>query len=206
MTQITLDPREGGGASPLAGGLSGAMIGRAVGDAFVKLNPVKLVKNPVIFTTWIVALLSTISAAAAMAGGQSAGFAVQLALWLWATVLFANVAESVAEGRGKAAADSLRATRVTTKAKLIVDPETGTVIPTNASDLEIGSVILVEAGDVIASDGEIIEGVASVNEAAITGESAPVIRESGGDRSAVTGGTTVVSDWIKVRITATRKP
>jgi len=125
MTQITLDPREGGGASPLAGGLSGAMIGRAVGDAFVKLNPVKLVKNPVIFTTWIVALLSTISAAAAMAGGQSAGFAVQLALWLWATVLFANVAESVAEGRGKAAADSLRATRVTTKAKLIVDPETG---------------------------------------------------------------------------------
>ena len=153
MTQITLDPREGGGASPLAGGLSGAMIGRAVGDAFVKLNPVKLVKNPVIFTTWIVALLSTISAAAAMAGGQSAGFAVQLALWLWATVLFANVAESVAEGRGKAAADSLRATRVTTKAKLIVDPETGMVIPTNASDLEIGSVILVEAGDVIASDG-----------------------------------------------------
>ncbi|MGK2255793.1 MAG: K+-transporting ATPase ATPase B chain, partial [Brevundimonas sp.] len=201
MTQITLDPREGGGASPLAGGLSGAMIGRAVGDAFVKLNPVKLVKNPVIFTTWIVALLSTISAAAAMAGGQSAGFAVQLALWLWATVLFANVAESVAEGRGKAAADSLRATRVTTKAKLIVDPETGMVISTNASDLEIGSVILVEAGDVIASDGEIIEGVASVNEAAITGESAPVIRESGGDRSAVTGGTTVVSDWIKVRIT-----
>ncbi len=202
MTQITLDPGEGGRSSPLAGGLSGQMIGRAVGDAVVKLNPVKLIRNPVIFTTWIVALLSTISAAAAIAGGQSAGFAVQLALWLWATVLFANIAESIAEGRGKAAADSLRATRVTTKAKLIVDPATGTVVPTNASELEVGSIILVEAGDVIASDGEIIEGVASVNEAAITGESAPVIRESGGDRSAVTGGTTVVSDWIKVRITA----
>ncbi|RZJ40244.1 MAG: K(+)-transporting ATPase subunit B, partial [Brevundimonas sp.] len=111
-------------------------------------------------------------------------------------------AESVAEGRGKAAADSLRATRVTTKAKLIVDPNTGTIVPTPAHELIVGSVILVEAGDVIASDGEIIEGVASVNEAAITGESAPVIRESGGDRSAVTGGTTVVSDWIKVRITS----
>ncbi|MBU1520055.1 MAG: potassium-transporting ATPase subunit KdpB, partial [Alphaproteobacteria bacterium] len=206
MTQITLDSREGDRSSPLAGGLSGQMIGRAVGEAFVKLNPVKLIKNPVIFTTWIVALLATVSAVAAVMGGQSAGFAVQLALWLWTTVLFANIAEGVAEGRGKAAADSLRATRVTAKAKLIVDPETGPdtgmVVPTNASELEVGSIILVEAGDVIASDGEIIEGVASVNEAAITGESAPVIRESGGDRSAVTGGTTVVSDWIKVRITA----
>ncbi|MGV8956096.1 MAG: potassium-transporting ATPase subunit KdpB, partial [Cypionkella sp.] len=178
------------------------MIGRALADAFVKLNPRHLVRNPVIFTTWIVAMLSTVSAIAEVAGGQSAGFAIQLALWLWATVLFANVAESVAEGRGKAAADSLRASRVTTKAKLIVDPKTGTVVPTPANDLEVGSIILVEAGDVIASDGEIIEGVASVNEAAITGESAPVIREAGGDRSAVTGGTTVVSDWIKVRITS----
>jgi len=184
------------------GGLTGSMIGRALTDAFVKLNPRHLLRNPVIFTTWIVALLSTVSAIAEIASGQSAGFAIQLALWLWATVLFANVAESVAEGRGKAAADSLRATRVTTKAKLIVDPKTGTAVPTAANDLEVGSIILVEAGDVIASDGEIIEGVASVNEAAITGESAPVIREAGGDRSAVTGGTTVVSDWIKVRITS----
>lgn len=184
------------------GGLTGSMIGRALADAVVKLNPRHLVRNPVIFTTWIVALLSTVSAVAEIASGQSAGFAIQLALWLWATVLFANVAESVAEGRGKAAADSLRATRVTTKAKLIVDPKTGTVVPTAANDLEVGSIILVEAGDVIASDGEIVEGVASVNEAAITGESAPVIREAGGDRSAVTGGTTVVSDWIKVRITS----
>lgn len=186
----------------LAGGLTGAMIGRALGEAFVKLNPAHLLRNPVIFVTWVTALLASISAVAAVAGGQPAGFAIQLALWLWATVLFANVAESVAEGRGKAAADSLRATRVTTKAKLIVDPHTGTVVPTPAHELQVGSIILVEAGDVIASDGEIVEGVASVNEAAITGESAPVIREAGGDRSAVTGGTTVVSDWIKVRITS----
>lgn len=117
-------------------------------------------------------------------------------------MLFANFAESIAEGRGKAAADSLRATRVTTKAKLIVDERAGTIVPTPAHELGAGQVVLVEAGDVIPSDGEIIEGVASVNEAAITGESAPVIRESGGDRSAVTGGTTVVSDWIKVRITS----
>ena len=186
---------------PLAGGLSGAMLGRALKDAVIKLNPKHLLRNPVIFVTWIVALLATVSAAGAVASGHSASFAVQLALWLWATVLFANVAESVAEGRGKAAADSLRATRVTTPAKLI-DPATGKVSETPAGDLTIGSIVLVEAGDVIPSDGEIVEGVASVNEAAITGESAPVIRESGGDRSAVTGGTTVVSDWIKVRITS----
>jgi K+-transporting ATPase ATPase B chain len=189
-------------AAPLAGGLSGPMLGRAVGDAFVKLDPRKLLRNPVIFTTWIVALLATVSAIAAVVSGEAAGFAIQLAIWLWATVLFANIAESVAEGRGKAAADSLRATRVDTKAKLIVDPTTGTVVPTPAYQLGIGQIVLVEAGDVIPSDGEIVEGVASVNEAAITGESAPVIREAGGDRSAVTGGTTVLSDWIKVRITA----
>lgn len=201
MTQVTLDPSSSR-STPIAGGLSGAMLGRALGDAVAKLNPTKLLNNPVIFATWIVALLATASAVVAVVSGQAAGFAIQLALWLWATVLFANVAESIAEGRGKAAADSLRATRVTTKAKLIVDPKTGTVVPTPAGELEIGSIVLVEAGDVIPSDGEIIEGVASVNEAAITGESAPVIRESGGDRSAVTGGTTVVSDWIKVRITS----
>src|SRR5208282_6085366 len=130
------------------------------------------------------------------------GFAFQIALWLWATVLFANFAESVAEGRGKAAADALRAARVTTMAKLIVDPEKGTVVPTASHKLAVGDVVLVEAGDVVPADGEIIEGLASVNESAITGESAPVIRESGGDRSAVTGGTTVVSDFIKVKVTA----
>jgi K+-transporting ATPase ATPase B chain len=203
MTHMTFDkPGAGGGGSPLARGLSGSALARSLGDAVVKLNPAKLLKNPVIFATWIVAFLATISAAFALGAGQPAGFALQLALWLWATVMFANVAESIAEGRGKAAADSLRASRVTTKAKLIVDSKIGLVVPTPAHELEVGAVVLVEAGDVIPSDGEIIEGVASVNEAAITGESAPVIRESGGDRSAVTGGTTVVSDWIKVRITS----
>lgn len=189
-------------AGALAGGLSPAIMTRAAKDAFVKLDPRKLTGNPVIFATWIVALLSTVSAVAAVASRQSAGFAVQIAGWLWATVLFANLAESVAEGRGKAAADSLRATRVATNAKLITDEATGAVTPTPAHKLVPGSLILIEAGDVVPTDGEIVEGMASVNEAAITGESAPVIRESGGDRSAVTGGTTVVSDWIKVRVTA----
>ena len=198
----SMDIHTGEGRRPLAGGLSGAVLVRAAKDAFLKLDPRKLTGNPVIFATWLVALLSTVSAIAAVATHQAAGFAIQIAVWLWATVLFANLAESVAEGRGKAAADSLRATRVTTKAKLVVDPNTGTWILTPAHKLGVGEVILVEAGDVIPTDGEIIEGMASVNEAAITGESAPVIRESGGDRSAVTGGTTVVSDWIKVRVTA----
>lgn len=203
MTSIDLHAGEGRRkASALAGGLSGTVLARAAKDAFLKLDPRKLTGNPVIFATWIVALLSTVSAVAAVVAHQAAGFAIQVALWLWATVLFANLAESVAEGRGKAAADSLRATRVTTKAKLIIDPTTGTWIPTPAHKLGMGEIILVEAGDVIPTDGEIIEGMASVNEAAITGESAPVIRESGGDRSAVTGGTTVVSDWLKVRVTA----
>ncbi len=200
MTSI--DIHAGEGRRALAGGLSGAVLARAAKDSVLKLDPRKLTGNPVIFATWIVALLSTVSAVAAVASHRVAGFAIQVSLWLWATVLFANLAESVAEGRGKAAADSLRATRVTTKAKLIIDPNTGTWIPTPAHKLGMGEVILVEAGDVIPTDGEIIEGMASVNEAAITGESAPVIRESGGDRSAVTGGTTVVSDWIKVRVTA----
>ena len=189
-------------ASILAASLSPSLLARAAGDAVMKLDPRKLTGNPVIFATWIVALLATASAVAEIAAGRSFGFEVQIALWLWATVLFANLAESVAEGRGKAAADSLRASRVTTKAKLIVDPATGTIVPTPAHKLGVGEMVLVEAGEVIPADGEIIEGVASVNEAAITGESAPVIRESGGDRSAVTGGTTVVSDWIKVRITS----
>ena len=179
-----------------------AMLGRAARDAFVKLDPRKLTGNPVILATEVVAALATLSTLEALLTRQSILFPIQIALWLWATVLFANLAESVAEGRGKAAADSLRATRVDTQAKLIVDPKTGATAPTPASKLEVGQVILVEAGDMIPADGEIVEGMASVNEAAITGESAPVIRESGGDRSAVTGGTTVVSDWLKVRVTA----
>ncbi|MHB8528520.1 MAG: potassium-transporting ATPase subunit KdpB [Caulobacteraceae bacterium] len=182
--------------------LNSAVVGRAVASAFAKLDPRKLTSNPVILTTEVVAALATISAIADFRTGASPWFAVQIAFWLWITVVFANFAESVAEGRGKAAADALRATRVDTKAKLIVDPTTGTTVPTPSYKLAVGEVVLVEAGDIVPSDGEIIEGVASVNEAAITGESAPVIREAGGDRSAVTGGTTVVSDWIKVRVTA----
>lgn len=201
MTTVSLGENRRKAAS-LVGSFSSPILARAVRDAFIKLDPRKLLGNPVIFATEIVAILATVSTVLAIAEGGQWGFALQIALWLWATVLFANLAESVAEGRGKAAADSLRATRVTTKAKLIVDPKTGTIVPTPAHKLGVGEIVLVEAGDVVPADGEIIEGIASVNEAAITGESAPVIRESGGDRSAVTGGTTVVSDWIKVRITS----
>jgi K+-transporting ATPase ATPase B chain len=189
-------------AATLVGSFSGPILARAARDAFIKLDPRKLTGNPVIFATEIVAILATVSFVLAIKDGGSWGFALQIALWLWATVLSANFAESIAEGRGKAAADSLRATRVTTSAKLITNEATGAVTPTPAHKLTVGQVVLVEAGDVVPSDGEIVEGIASVNEAAITGESAPVIRESGGDRSAVTGGTTVVSDWIKVRITS----
>ena len=189
-------------SSIAAPGSQNAILARAGGDAFKKLDPRALVGNPVILATEVVAALATVSAIAAVLGHQPPWFAIQIAAWLWATVLFANFAESVAEGRGKAAADSLRAARVTTKAKLIVDEKLGTITLTPAHQLGVGQVVLVEAGDVIPADGEIIDGVASVNEAAITGESAPVIRESGGDRSAVTGGTTVVSDWIKVRVTS----
>jgi K+-transporting ATPase ATPase B chain len=182
--------------------LNSSVLTRAIVDSFVKLDPRKLTKNPVILATEVVAALATVSTIDAFRTGQSPWWAFQIALWLWFTVVFANFAESIAEGRGKAAADALRSQRVDVKAKLIIDPERGTLVPTSAFKLVAGDVVLVEAGDMIPSDGDIIEGVASVNEAAITGESAPVIRESGGDRSAVTGGTTVVSDWIKVRITA----
>jgi K+-transporting ATPase ATPase B chain len=184
-----------------AAGPQGAMLRRAGLDALIKLDPRKLVGNPVILATEIVAVLATASLIDALVHHAPASFALQIALWLWATVLFANFAESVAEGRGKAAADSLRAARVTTKAKLL-DPVTGTTTMTPSHELVPGHIVLVEAGDVIPADGEIIEGVASVNESAITGESAPVIRESGGDRSAVTGGTTCVSDWLKIRVTS----
>jgi K+-transporting ATPase ATPase B chain len=173
---------------------------RASLDALVKLDPRKLVGNPVILATEVVAVLATVSVVDAFVHHTAPGFAIQIAAWLWATVLFANFAESVAEGRGKAAADSLRAARVTTNAKLIGDG--GKIVATPSHMLRPGDVVMVEAGDVVPADGDIVEGVASVNESAITGESAPVIRESGGDRSAVTGGTTVVSDWIKVRVTS----
>ena len=175
----------------------------AIGSAFAKLDPRVMMKNPVMFVVEMVAALTTIIFIRDWVnGGDHLGFTFQIIVWLWFTVLFANFAEAVAEGRGKAQAASLRQTREETKAKLIVDERTGLIVPTPAEKLGPGQVVLVEAGDIIPSDGEVIEGVASVNEAAITGESAPVIRESGGDRSAVTGGTLVVSDWLKVRITA----
>jgi len=175
----------------------------AVGSAFAKLNPRTLMKNPVMFVLEVVTALTTVILIRdLLTGGQHLGFEFQIVVWLWFTVLFANFAEAVAEGRGKAQAASLRKTRTDTRAKLIVDEKTGLIVPTLADKLGPGQVVLVEAGDLIPSDGEVIEGIASVNEAAITGESAPVIREAGGDRSAVTGGTLVVSDWLKVRITA----
>ena len=182
-----------------------AILRRATVDAFVKLNPKALARNPVIFVTEVVSVVVTILFARDMfSHNGNALFSGQIAAWLWFTVLFANFAEAVAEGRGKAQADSLRRTRSDTQAKRLKDPKAADrpYELTNSIDLRVGDVVLVEAGDVIPSDGDIVEGVASVNESAITGESAPVIRESGGDRSAVTGGTTVLSDWIKVRITA----
>ena len=175
----------------------------AIGQAFVKLDPRTLIKNPVMFVLEIVTALTTVILIRDLfTHGTNIGFEFQIILWLWFTVLFANFAEAIAEGRGKAQADALRRTRTETKAKLLSgsDRKNFKLIP--STTLKVGDVVLVDAGDLIPSDGEIIEGVASVNEAAITGESAPVIRESGGDRSAVTGGTQVLSDWIVVRITA----
>ena len=174
----------------------------AIGGAFRKLDPRLMIRNPVMFVVEVVATLTTILFLRDLAtGAQHLGFAFQINLWLWFTLLFANFAEAVAEGRGKAQADSLRQTKTDAMAKLLVPGETAPR-PVAAASLKQGDIVLVEAGDLVPSDGDVIEGVASVNEAAITGESAPVIRESGGDRSAVTGGTTVISDWIKVKITA----
>src|SRR6195256_6325196 len=163
----------------------------AIRAAFAKLDPRLMVKNPVMFVVEVVAALTTvIFLRDLVTGGANLGFTFQIIIWLWFTVLFANFAEAVAEGRGKAQAESLRRQRTETQAKLLTGPaRTFKMVASTA--LKVGDVVLVEAGDIIPSDGEIVEGIASVNEAAITGESAPVIRESGGDRSAVTGGTQV---------------
>ena len=185
--------------------IDGAIFRQATLDSFRKLDPRALARNPVIFVTEVVAALVTaLWLRDLLTGNGTAWFSGQIAAWLWFTVLFANFAEAVAEGRGKAQADALRRTRTDTIAKRLVIPETNDRIYSKISalDLSEGDIVLVEAGDLIPADGEIIEGIASVNESAITGESAPVIRESGGDRTAVTGGTTVLSDWIKVKITA----
>src|ERR1700736_230875 len=172
------------------------IVGPAIADSFKKLNPRLMVKNPVMFVTMVGAALTTVGIFTAEPALR--GFVAQLAIWLWFTVLFANFAEAMAEGRGKAQAAALRRMRTTTMARRLTNGQEDSV---PAPDLRKGDKVVCEAGDIIPADGDVIEGIASVDEAAITGESAPVIRESGGDRSAVTGGTRVLSDRIVIRVT-----
>jgi potassium-transporting ATPase ATP-binding subunit len=180
--------------------LDPAILIPAIGQSFTKLDPRLMIRNPVMFVVEIVAALTTvIFVRDLVTHGEHLGFTFQIIVWLWITVLFANFAEAVAEGRGKAQAATLRRARTDTMANRISASGTETV---PAPELRQGDIVIVAAGELIPSDGEVVEGIASVDESAITGESAPVIRESGGDRSAVTGGTRVLSDWIKVRITA----
>src|SRR5215216_902936 len=185
------------------------IVKRAIKDAFIKLNPRQVARNPVMFVVEVGSVLTTLLIIRDIAQGNTANllFTVQVTLWLWFTVLFANFAEAMAEGRGKAQADTLRKAKTETVASRIISDAGSSIeqvrteqVP--APQLRKGDTVLVKAGEFIPGDGEVIEGVASVDESAITGESAPVIRESGGDRSAVTGGTRVLSDWIKVRITS----
>jgi potassium-transporting ATPase ATP-binding subunit len=177
----------------------------AIRQSFVKLHPRVLWKNPVIFVTAVVAALTTVLGLRDLGTGvEGAGTSLHIAAWLWLCVLFANFAEALAEGRGKARADTLRATKSETRVRLLSDPDES---PERAPEvvstsLKPSQYIYVAAGEIIPTDGEAVRGVASVNESAITGESAPVIREAGGDRSGVTGGTTIVSDWLVIRITA----
>ncbi len=177
------------------------LVGRALKESFVKLNPATLVKNPVIFVVEVGAAVTTIFLARdTLRGAPGVGFSLQIVLWLWFTVLFANFAEAMAEARGKAQADTLRKTKTDSLAKRVIAGGKIDTVP--ASKLRAGDVVICEACDIIPGDGEVIEGIATVDESVITGESAPVIRESGGDRSAVTGGTKVLSDNIKIRITS----
>src|SRR5882762_2928254 len=181
------------------------IVRRALRDAFVKLDPRHMVRNPVMFVVLIGSVLTTLVLVRDIIGRQpDTGFTLQIALWLWFTVVFANFAEAMAEGRGKAQADTLRKSRTETTAKRLPkgsNDRTRTELVC-APDLRRGDLVLCMPGDVIPSDGEVVEGVASVDESAITGESAPVVRESGGDRSAVTGGTKVLSDFLVIRISA----
>ncbi|KVU36321.1 potassium-transporting ATPase subunit B [Burkholderia ubonensis] len=182
-----------------------ALVRPAIVDAFKKLTPRTQFRNPVMFCVYVGSILTTILWIAALAGQAEApaGFILAIALWLWFTVLFANFAEALAEGRSKAQAASLRSAKRDVMAKKLNEPHPKSPIRiTTATELRRGDVVLVEAGDVIPADGEVVDGVASVDESAITGESAPVIRESGGDFSSVTGGTRVLSDWIVVKVTA----
>jgi potassium-transporting ATPase ATP-binding subunit len=175
--------------------------GRAVRDCFIKLNPVTLAKNPVMFVVEVGALLTTVLLIRDIAiGAGGIGFTAQIALWLWFTVLFANFAEAMAEARGKAQADALRKTKTDSLARRILG--NGKIEEVASANLRSGDLVICQTGDVIPGDGEVIDGIATIDESVITGESAPVIRESGGDRSAVTGGTKVLSDQIKIRITS----
>src|SRR6202158_5068631 len=177
------------------------IVRRALLDSLVKLDPRNMMKNPVMFVVEVGSVATSILLIRDALRHQGAfGFNLQITLWLWFTVLFANFAEAMAEGRGKAQADSLRKARAETVANRLM-PD-GTTEQIASSKLRSGDLVKVIAGEFIPSDGEILEGVASVDESAITGESAPVIREAGGDRSAVTGGTRVLSDWLKIKITS----
>src|SRR5215831_11275436 len=177
------------------------IVRRAIRASFAKLNPITLMKNPVMFVVEVGAALTTIFVIRdIITGAMGVGFGVQIALWLWFTVIFANFAEAMAEARGKAQADTLRKTKTDTIARRLLPNDKFEMIP--ASQLRAGDIVHCEAGYLIPGDGEVIEGVASVDESVITGESAPVIRESGGDRSAVTGGTKVLSDHITIKITS----
>ncbi|WP_317204673.1 potassium-transporting ATPase subunit KdpB [Janthinobacterium sp.] len=180
-----------------------ALLGPAVLDAFKKLHPRTQWRSPVMFVVYVGSIITSLLYIQALngAGEAPAGFILATSVWLWFTVLFANFAEALAEGRSKAQAASLRALKQTVMAKKMATPTYGTPwLPTSATELRKGMTVLVEAGDVVPADGEVVAGVASVDESAITGESAPVIRESGGDFSAVTGGTRVLSDWLVVRV------
>src|SRR5215475_11272513 len=177
------------------------IVRRALKESFVKLNPITLAKNPVMFVVEVGAALTTVFVVRdIVAGVAGTGFGIQITLWLWFTVLFANFAEAMAEARGKAQADTLRKTKTDSVAKRVM--ASGKIEIASSSQLRSGDIVLVEAGDIIPGDGEVIDGIATVDESVITGESAPVIRESGGDRSAVTGGTKVLSDQIKIKITS----
>lgn len=214
MTSPTLLPADSehgqaAGHRGNAGMIRAELLGPAIVDSFRKLDPRVMWRNPVMFVVEVVTVLTTVLLMRDLLNGEPhPGFAIQINLWLWFTLLFANFAEAVAEGRGKAQADSLRRARTETRGKRLIANDEGHFTPqcryeeVPAPALAVGDVVLVLTGDFIPSDGEVIEGIASIDESAITGESAPVIRESGGDRSAVTGGTRVLSDWIVVRITA----
>jgi K+-transporting ATPase ATPase B chain len=201
LSEVSMDPVAQIGQIRKKSLADSAILSRAVVDSFRKLDPRTMVKNPVMFVVEVGAVLTTIQLVWNVFHhvGQF-GFGLQITLWLWFTVLFANFAEAMAEGRGKAQADTLRKARAETQAHRLRSSGNTECVP--SSQLRSGDIVVVTAGDFIPGDGEVIEGVASVDESAITGESAPVIRESGGDRSAVTGGTRVLSDEIKVRITS----